>query len=64
MGSIIGKGGSIISNLRTSADVFVKAFPNKLQNSDERILLVKGEVDKIIDCLNQIYCKYNFPLYL
>jgi len=55
MGSIIGKGGKVISALRTNSGAFIKAFPNKLQNSDERILLLKGEVDKIIECLTQIY---------
>ncbi|XP_063694370.1 poly(rC)-binding protein 2-like [Bolinopsis microptera] len=55
MGSIIGKGGKVISGLRTSSGAFIKAFPNKLQNSDERVLLLKGEVDKIIECLTQIY---------
>lgn len=55
MGSIIGKGGKTISALRTNTEVFMKAFPNKLQNCDERVLLLKGEVDKIINCLTQIY---------
>ena len=55
MGSIIGKGGKVISGLRTNSGAFIKAFPNKLQNSDERVLLLKGEVDKIIECLTQIY---------
>lgn len=55
MGSIIGKGGKFISGLRTNSGAFIKAFPNKLQNSDERVLLVKGDVDKIIECLTQIY---------
>ena len=59
MGSIIGKGGKVISGLRTNSGAFIKAFPNKLQNSDERVLLVKGDVDKIIECLTQIYSKLS-----
>lgn len=57
MGSIIGRGGQTISKLRESSGAFLKAYPNKLQNSEERVLLIRGEVDKIIDCISQIYSK-------
>ena len=58
MGSIIGKGGKVISALRTNSGAFMKAFPNKLQNSDERVLLLRGDVDKIIECLTQLYSEF------
>lgn len=57
MGSIIGKGGKLISDLRSESGAFIKAFPTKLQNCDERVLLIKGEVDKIINALSRIYGK-------
>ena len=59
MGSIIGKGGSVINNLRANTGSFLKAFPNKLQNSDERVLLVRGDADKIISCVSEIYGKFR-----
>ena len=55
MGSIIGKGGSNINEFRTKSSVFVKAFPQKLQNSDERVLLIKGQKENIIQCMKMLF---------
>lgn len=58
-GSIIGKRGATITNFRAMSGAFIKAFPNKLQNCDERVLLVRGDVDKIIKCISCIFTEVD-----
>ena len=58
-GSIIGKRGATITNFRAMSGAFIKAFPNKLQNCDERVLLIRGDVDKIIKCISCIFSEYG-----
>jgi len=55
VGGIIGKGGSSINSLRSDSGAKIKAFSKKLENSEERIVLVKGSEQSVVQALKLIY---------
>ena len=57
IGSIIGRAGYYIKELREDSGAFIKAYQECLPGSTERVLLVKGDTDKIIKCIIKIYSK-------
>ena len=57
MGSIVGRAGYYIKELREDSGAFIKAYQECLRGSTERVLLVKGDTDSIIKCLTKLYSK-------
>ncbi|XP_046861554.1 heterogeneous nuclear ribonucleoprotein K-like isoform X2 [Xenia sp. Carnegie-2017] len=53
-GSIIGRGGAKIKNLREVTKTNVKVFPDCLPDSSERIVAIQGNPDNIIECVQSI----------
>ncbi|VDN89248.1 unnamed protein product [Brugia pahangi] len=53
-GAVIGRGGSRIKELREKTGAQLKVFSRCAPQSTERIVLLNGEVEKIIDCINII----------
>uniref|UniRef100_A0A915Q7X7 K Homology domain-containing protein n=1 Tax=Setaria digitata TaxID=48799 RepID=A0A915Q7X7_9BILA len=53
-GAVIGRGGSRIKELREKTGAQLKVFSRCAPQSTERIVLLNGEVEKIIDCINVI----------
>ncbi|VDO27083.1 unnamed protein product [Onchocerca flexuosa] len=53
-GAVIGRGGSRIKELREKTGAQLKVFSRCAPQSTERIVLLNGEVEKIIDCISII----------
>ncbi|VDN03571.1 unnamed protein product [Thelazia callipaeda] len=53
-GAVIGRSGSRIKELREKTGAQLKVFSRCAPQSTERIVLLNGEVQKVIDCINII----------
>ncbi|VDN44234.1 unnamed protein product, partial [Gongylonema pulchrum] len=50
-GAVIGRGGSRIKELREKTGAQLKVFSRTAPQSSERLVLLNGEVDKIVECI-------------
>ncbi|WP_395239556.1 KH domain-containing protein, partial [Salmonella sp. s54412] len=55
-GSIIGRAGFKIKNLRETTNTFIKVFSDCLPDSTERIVAIQGPADRIVHAV-QLICE-------
>lgn len=55
-GSLIGKGGSKIKEIRDNTGASMQVLPEMLPNSNERAVHISGNPESILDCIYEICC--------
>lgn len=53
-GTIIGRGGTRIKELRESTRTAIKIFPDCCPNSTDRVCEIRGDIDSIVTCIRNI----------
>lgn len=53
-GTLIGKGGSKIKEIKDSTGASMQVAADMLPNSSERVVNISGPVDSILDCIYEI----------